>query len=429
MTWASGQLLAAVLFEWLRIGTVRYSGGDGESADADFRQTLSTLYAVTLSMTAILATVMLLLGLKMQALFWAGFVLFYATAQGAFDGRQAKLRASFENLKFSMVWMARSVLSFLLAIGAAQVFGGAFYAVGGLCLSFFIVLLFGSDPRRKWVRPRSADILFLAKYGFFAASAGIITYVIPLAARYLLIHMHGSEASAGAVLSLDIAQKVIMAIGTAANLLMLQPVIRRVASKQADAKVALGEHLSRMVALMAPVLVGFVYLNSFAAKYFVPPAFNVGYEEISTLAIAAAALLCIKSFGVDALFVIGGKTGLSALSGLFSAIFAVLGWWALYVADALSTSGVMYVLLGSLLSGLVASLVMATKFVDLVVPWQSLLRVGMVATVATTLAFLLSSSSSEVVHWTGGFALIAFFVCGYLFVKVDGVSSLLRGRV
>lgn len=428
MTWASGQLLAAVLFEWLRIGTVRYSGSIDESVGHDLRQTLISLYVLVLSFAGLSALVMLLLGLKLQGLFWAGFVLFYATAQGAFDGKQAKLRASFQNLKFSLIWTARSILSFLLAVGAAQFFGGAAYAVAGLCLSFFIVILCAGDRRGAWVRPRPADVLFLAKYGFFAASAGIITYIIPLAARYLIIHMHGGEESAGAVLSLDIAQKVVMALGTAANLLMLQPVISRVASKKDTSAAALGEHLSRMFALMAPVLVGFVYLNSFAAKYFVPPAFNLGYEEISTPAILAATLLCIKSFGVDALFVIGGRTGLSAISALLSAILAALGWWALHLVGALSTSSVMYVLLGSLLSGLIASLVMATKSVGLIVPWTSLLKVGGVAACAAALACALLSSSSEAAHWTGGFGLIAFFILGYLYTKVDGISSLLRGR-
>ncbi len=421
ITWASGQLLAAVLFEWLRIGVVRYSGGVDAAAGADLRQALTSMYVLMVGVTAVLALVMLCAGLTSQSLFWAGFAVFYASVQGMFDGRQARLRASFQNLKFSLTWMARSILSFVLTIGAAILCDDAAYAMAGLCLSFVAVAIFSGPRAGMWIRPRSKEVIFLARYGFFAASAGIITYAIPVAARYVMIHLEGEGGSAGAVLSLDLAQKVVIAIGTAANLVLLQPVIRRVAADASVARSELGAHLTRIFAITAPAMVGLIYLNEFAAGYFVPASFMAAYEAIAASSVIAASLICVKSFGVDALFVVSGKTGYSALSGLVSAVIAAIGWFGLYLAGAMTLSNVMHVLVGALCAGLIISLSIAANVLDFAIPWRKLVEISFIAGGSATMARILMLSASELLHWIGCAALVALFVGGYLFFDVDGL--------
>jgi len=91
MSWASGQLVAAVLFEWLRIGVVRYSASSDDSRRLS--ETLGALYATVFIIAGSLAGLLMLVGATGGAIFTSGFVLFYACAQGAFDGQQASLRA------------------------------------------------------------------------------------------------------------------------------------------------------------------------------------------------------------------------------------------------------------------------------------------------------------------------------------------------
>lgn len=61
MMWASGQLAAAVLFEWLRIGVVRYSTSDSRDP-RQLPEALGALYLGVLGVAVVLAVLLLVTG-------------------------------------------------------------------------------------------------------------------------------------------------------------------------------------------------------------------------------------------------------------------------------------------------------------------------------------------------------------------------------
>lgn len=410
MMWASGQLVAALLFEWLRIGVVRYSASDAGDPRR-LPETLAALYAALLVGASVLAVILLAAGKTGNAMFMAGLILFYACAQGAFDGQQAHLRARFLNVRFSVTWMARSVLSFSLTLVVASAFSDGKFALAALSASFLIVSLFaGLSPRSlRW--PARSSAVFLMKFGLFAAAAGIISFALPLVARYAMVHYAGGTDSAGAVLAVDIAQKILMALGTAVNLLLLQPVISRVNRDPEEGSRYMEGHLVNVVALFSASMVVLLYANSVMVAYFVPPAFLESYSRVSLLAVISIVLVCLKSYGLDALFAIGGKTVYSVVTSGVALLLVLLGCGGLYVTHSIGLASTLVVLVLALVAGLVLATYFAVSALSLRLPWGKLSRILLVTAAAMAASFLLAVYGNVVVQMMG-FILIAFIILG-----------------
>jgi hypothetical protein len=410
MMWASGQLVAALLFEWLRIGVVRYSVNDAGDPRR-LPETLAALYAALLVGASVLAVILLATGRTGSAMFMAGLILFYACAQGAFDGQQANLRARFLNVRFSVTWMVRSVLSFSLTLVVASAFSDGRFALAALSASFLIVSLFaGLSPRSlRW--PARSSVVFLMKFGLFAAAAGIISFALPLVARYAMVHYAGGTDSAGAVLAVDIAQKILMALGTAVNLLLLQPVISRVNRDPEEGSRYMESHLINVVALFSAAMVVLLYANSVMVTYFVPPAFLESYSKVSLLAVISIVLVCLKSYGLDALFAIGGKTVYSVVTSGVALLLVLLGCGGLYVTHSIGLSSTLVVLVLALVAGLVLATYFAASVLSLRLPWGKLSRILLVTAAAMVASFLLAVYGNAVVQ-IAGFIVIAFIILG-----------------
>lgn len=410
MMWASGQLVAAMLFEWLRIGVVRYSASDA-SDPRRLPEALAAVYAILLVGVSVLAVILLAVGKSDSAMFMAGLILFYACAQGAFDGQQANLRARFLNLRFSVAWMARSVLSFSLTLVVASTFSDGRFALAALSASFLIVSLFaGLSPRSlRW--PARSGVVFLMKFGLFAAAAGIISFALPLVARYAMVHYAGGTDSAGAVLAVDIAQKILMAFGTAVNLLLLQPVISRVNRDPAEGSRHMESHLINVVALFSAAMVMLLYANSVMVTYLVPPAFLESYSRVSFLAVISIVLVCLKNYGLDALFAIGGKTVYSVITSGAASLLVLLGYGGLYVTNSIGLSSTLVVLVIGLVAGLVMEAFFAASALSLRLPWGMLSRIFLITAAAMAAAFLLAVYGNAVVQMAG-FIVIAFIILG-----------------
>lgn len=410
MMWASGQLVAALLFEWLRIGVVRYSAND-PGDPRRLPQALAALYATLLVGASVVAVILLATGKTGSAIFMAGLILFYGCAQGAFDGQQANLRARFLNVRFSVTWMVRSVLSFSLTLVVASAFSDGRFALAALSASFLIVTLFaGLSPRSlRW--PAWSSVVFLMKFGLFAAAAGIISFALPLVARYAMVHYAGGTDSAGAVLAVDIAQKILMALGTAVNLLLLQPVISRVNRDPEEGPQYMESHLINVVALFSAAMVVLLYGNSVMVTYFVPPAFLESYSKVSLLAVISIVLVCLKSYGLDALFAIGGKTVYSVVTSGVALLLVLLGCGGLYVTHSIGLSSTLVVLVLALFAGLVLATYFAASALSLKLPWGKLSRILLVTAAAMVASVLLSVYGNAVVQMAG-FIVIAFIILG-----------------
>jgi len=419
MMWASGQLAAAVLFEWLRIGVVRYSTSDSRDP-RQLPEALGALYLGVLGVAVVLAVLLLVTGDAGGAIFTAGFILFYACAQGAFDGQQASLRARFRNVRFSITWMARSILSFILTLAAASTFSDGRFALAGLIISFLVASLFaGSCPRSlRW--PARSSVIFLMKFGLFAAAAGMISFALPLAARYAMVHYAGGAESAGALLAVDIAQKILMALGTAINLVLLQPVIGRVNLDPGEGRRHMAGHLVNVVALFSAAMVMLLYANRVLVTYFVPPAFLDSYSKVSLLAVISVALVCLKSYGLDALFAIGGKTVYSVATSALALVLFVLGCVGLYATQSIGLVSILIALLLALTAGVILAAWLAASKLSMKLPWAKLSRIFLVTFVALAASYCLAAYAGPVVQMLGMVMIVLVILCGYRSLGVGG---------
>ncbi|MBK0012115.1 hypothetical protein [Stenotrophomonas sp. S41] len=424
--WASGQLLAAVLFEWLRIGVVRYSEA-GRPEDAErLRAALNFCYAFIVSVTLMISVICMAAGSPGQALYWVGFGLLYACSQGAFDYSQARLRAQFRNKAFAASWALRSVLSLALTLGVAYWTGSAASAALALCASFLAWLMTVSVL--KWRLPSldKRSIRFLIRYGIPAALAGILAYALPVAARHLVSSVAGSDQSAGMLLSIDVAQKILMAIGAALNLLLLQPLIRSVDADAESAPAALGDHLIRVIAIVTAAAVCLA-LAMDELREFVPAAYALGYTLYIWPATIAIALLCVKSFGIDAMFVVTGGTHYSALTSAMSLIIAALGWVSLHVFSALGPLEILVSLVIALLLGAGAGLAFARRKYGIEVRWRDVLCVASASLVAVGVNWALPDELRVRSVPVGALVAGGVYMSFYLVCNLQGCSTLMRG--
>ncbi len=418
MSWASGQLVAAVLFEWLRIGVVRYSASSDDSRRLS--ETLGALYATVFIIAGSLAGLLMLVGATGGAIFTSGFVLFYACAQGAFDGQQASLRAKFLNVRFSVTWMARSVLSFALTMFAASAFASGRLALAALIGSFVVVSVFAGLPARRVCWPARSNVLFLLKFGMFAAAAGIVSFALPLCARYAIVLFAGSSGSAGAVLAIEVAQKILMAFGTAINLVLFQSVIRRVGSEPKEGSRYMAGHLVNVVALFSLAMAVLVYINTFFVARLVPQAFLDSYSKVSALAVLSIVLTCLKSYALDALFTLGGRTGYSVFTSMVSLIAFLLGCSVLYLGGWVGITSILVVLSISLFTGLVLSAWFAIYRLSVDIPWAMLSRVFLVTVGVTALIMLLAKLGGFPVQVVGIALIVSLILLGYRVLGVGG---------
>jgi hypothetical protein len=419
MMWASGQLAAAVLFEWLRIGVVRYFASDSRDP-RQLPDTLGALYVGILAVAVVLAVLLMVTGDAGGAVFTIGFILFYACAQGAFDGQQASLRAAFRNVRFSVTWMARSILSFILTLAVASSFSDGRLALAGLIASFLIASLFaGSCPRSlRW--PARSSVIFLMKFGVFAAAAGMISFALPLAARYAMVHYAGGVESAGALLALDIAQKILMALGTAINLVLLQPIIGRVNLDPVEGRRYMASHLVNVVALFSAAMVVLLYANRILVTYFVPPAFLDSYSKVSLLAVASVVLVCLKSYGLDALFTVGGKTVYSVVTSGLALILFALGCVGLYATQAMGLISILLTLVLALAAGVILAAWFVTSTLSMRLPWAKLSKIFLVTSIALATSYGLAVYGGRAVQMSGIVMIVLVILCGYRSLGVGG---------
>lgn len=422
--WSSGQLFAALIFEWLRLGVMRYSVDSSQQGVDGFNAAIRFSYALSFLISAVVGVFLLLVSRHDGYYFWLGIILIYACVQGGFDASQASLRARLKNVRFSMSWMVRSFVSFFLTVGLAWYWGSALYAAIGLCLSYLIVFVV-SDFKLSLKFPQRADVRFLFRYGAMGAVGGIVLFSIPVLCRHILATGLEPSVSAGAILAIDLSQKVLIVFAVALNLVLLQPAIRRAAESADCAKREQQNHFLRIVAILPPFAIALAFLTSAVDTFFVPPDFVDGYRQSVYIAIISALLICIKSFGVDAIFIISGRTSYAAYSSLAGLFIAVTGWALVpnYTADY--GTHILYVLLASALVSLGTALYFAVSSLNLTFSWEAVTVIGGATFLGFFTVYLASEASGALVMACGFLTMILFGIL-YFYLDIVGLRAIVR---
>lgn len=379
LTWSAGQLVASVAYEWMRFGVLRYSVGADEELATTRR---SLLWQGYVSVTGILLAGALLAGLAIfispLALYVAP-IAFYAACQGAFEGRQARARALFDNGFYSISWVLRTFISLALSVLAAWMTGSGAAALLGLAASYPITMLvvnrLSALPalRASW---NSEQFRFLARYGFFAALATNISMLLPTVLRTLAISTLGLAEAGGLVLAADLSQKAISVVGLAVNIVMMQNSIKAAEfGSDGELQQKARMQIAIATAFVAPAALGFFLIQQPFTGLLVAAEYEATYWQSIGLACLASGVLAFRLFAVDSLFVAFGKTEGAIVGPLLAvasttAAIGLFAWQGLATPLAITASYA-----GGTIAGAIAAIHMLTRVKRIKWPTADLLKI------------------------------------------------------
>lgn len=337
LCWAAGQLLASVVFDWLRFPLLRFAVGKDEAIADRRRDAIGFSYGlisaalIALAILAVAVAAGATTGPVHDAIYYAGLVMAFAVCQGIFDARQALARAELDNGRFSVAWLVRSVSSLVLSLAGAHLLGGASGALAGLMASFPISLLLVSRTHIIRIRPAPGSldqISFVFRFGISAAAATNISLLMPALLRAVAVSRLGLEEAAGLLLAIDLSFKAMAVAGLAVNVLAMQSSVRAFEfGSAADFAKQARAHLVQVTAVIVPAAMGFYLVYQPFMAVFIPADLRASFEVSIGWAIAASAVMGIRMFGADSLLFSAGRAT-SALPGpvVAAVIVIILGF-------------------------------------------------------------------------------------------------------
>lgn len=313
LCWTYAQFLVIGLFEWLRNATIRFSAGVDRATSLRRRRVLTRLYAILAFALLALSFLCVILGLWWN---WLGAIaasLGYAALRGVFDGAQALARAKFLNRQFIVTWISSSIISVILTLLFAATSGSGLVAFWAMALSFGISVSFqcfrGALKGISASHWDSAQFRFLWTYGSFIALTSLLSSALSPLVRTFATYGTGSLDAAGALLALDLSQKLMASIGLAFNLVFVQYAIRTAehgTSQEVSQKLKF--QTAAAAALIFPAAAGFLAVQDSVSKMMIPDSYLNSYASSIAIATLSACIVSFKSYGIDALFVVSGKS-------------------------------------------------------------------------------------------------------------------------
>ncbi|MEG3174050.1 hypothetical protein U1708_17720 [Sphingomonas sp. ZB1N12] len=387
LVWASGQFMTGVLFEWLRLATLRYSA-PGLAGAADRKRVLVASYIyLTLALLVIIAVSWLFFPFDMWMVY-AGAILF-AIGQGTFDGNQAFIRAARENVAFARNWVIRAVLSIGFVAATSLTLGSGWWTSLALGVSFGTALMVARaiDRRSRKDRPvasgatgaRWTEWSILARYGALAAVSGVIANAVPTLVRWALVAHLGKGGAAGALLAADLSQKALAVTGLAVNVVAMQNSFSAVDTGDAETIMrANRKQIAWAFAAVVPVGLFVWLLGNEVAQVLMRPSYRAVFVASIGPCALGAGLICIRLFAFDPLFYAFKKAGFSVAGAALSLALCGLGLYGpeLVGVPALNPLTVFW---GSAAAGLLASVAIALAVLRVRPPWSQLGRIALAA--------------------------------------------------
>ncbi len=336
---AIGIIFNTIFLDWLRHAVTRFYAEGREDAGR-IRATLDVTVAVSCFLICLISAIAIASGVD----FKLGIALAIAApavgiANGLFDFSTAMLRANFQDRPYAKAVLLKNLLSLILMLAGAAIFNSAALALAGMCLSILVSLL--SVRHSLGLAQgglKNASLPYLRNFVLYAwpiVISNIFIQATTLFDRdYLIRTQGGFEASGQYSFAFDMGIRIIAALGSAFDILLVQLAIR--ADHEAGieaAKKQLSQNMGIVFAIMTPLCAGlWLILPSFAAL-FVPEAFRQPFMQIFSAILPGLFAYGLLLFALHQVFFIAKQTWpLFFTSGTVIAI-NLLGVWASGTSD------------------------------------------------------------------------------------------------
>lgn len=419
--WAAALFFSSFIFEWMRYGVLRYSHAEDDLQQARVRRsTLIYTYrgvALALSLVAVFCFFMRLIDPLFLSL---ACVVFYALCQGSFEGYQAWQRASGSNFGYGVSAIIRAVLSMLGALGFAYYFRAGPATLFGMALAFPLALI---GPLCRGVNLvhdvalERKSLIFLARFGVFAAAGSILSAAFPTVFRSVAADRLGLNEAAGLVLVADLSLKVVGVLGLAFNILLLQRTFKAADSGSTDIIAnAVSQQIALPCGVILPAAVGFYFLQPFVGEFLAPPLYVEAYFDGLFFSVCAAAVLGIRQYALDPVFLAVGMSRMALIGPLMTSLALPFVAWGAPFFGFYGVKGIALSVLVSALFGLICSMVLISRVMVFRWPWKDLLVIALGCGVISSLFVFFPAPSS---FWGVG-CLVFLSILSYFLVCIIG---------
>lgn len=421
------QLVSILIFEWARIGVIRYSQTAEAVQAASRSNVLAAGYAVAFGLLSGAAVLCASLASLAPWLWPAAIVSMVAALQGLFEGQQADARACGDNTHFSARMVARAIAGLVGALGCGWLFRSGEAALLGLAVTYPIVGMIGW--RTAASRLRSApfswpELRFLFRFGLLAAVGTNLSIAAPALARGALLASLGPDRAGGVLLAVDLFQRAFSTIGAAVNVVVFQNAIRALEfGDDRGKRKALRDQILAVSCLVLPVAIAFGALHTQLANTLIPPVYRDSFTASSVLAVAAMGVITIRQYSLDPLFIVFGRAG-GAPAGPAVLLLTPLVYAAI-------PGGVWETSLGWAMAPLLATAVVSMTVTVLILntltpinwPFRDIARMALISAAMIITGTLLPQGANLIVAAGLAVVLALEFVGGMLALNVLGART------
>ena len=354
--------LQVLLFDWLRLATIRFYSERDRLERPQIRATLDAGFGVLATLAALAALVVYVL--QIDLVFSADLMALaigVSLTNGLFEFASALMRARFLDKAYGGLVVAKNVLAFLLTVGGAVLFGSAKIALVGMMLSVAGSLCVARrqliDANASIRRAERTLAARLLAYGLPIVIATLLYQTVPLMNRAIVARTHGFAEAGQLSLAFEIGVRIVGAIGSGLDVILFQIALLAEKSAGADgARAQISRNIGVVFAVVLPTVLGcWLILPSFE-KQFVPENFRGPFAHYFELSLPALLAFALMNFALNPAFQIAHRLAPLIVAALVACVANLLG--ALFLPE--TADATKYAIAQSLSScaGLLALVVM-----------------------------------------------------------------------
>lgn len=377
----------AILFQWLRLGLLRFLPGYQENNRATFLGTILVAFLGITVTTAVIGLFALMFWptTELLELFILGFGLL--VLQAWYELNLELLRSKLAPLTYGMVSLVRAVLALMLGWYLAVRGLGAAGLVIGLVGGFLIPGMWA--VRRDWqgVSVKGFDRATLKKllvYGLPLTATFALNFVVSSSDRIMLGWLKGTEAAGLYAVGYDLAQQTLVMLMMVVNLAAYPLAVRSLEQRGIEtARLQLQQNCTVLLAIAMPAATGLAILAPSIAHVLLGEAFRETARGIVPIICLGAFVMGLKAYYFDLSFQLGQQTQGQVWVALVSAIINLCLnlWWI----PTFGLYGAAYATLFAYVIGLILSIFIGRSIFCLPFPVADAVKLA-VATIVMGLA-------------------------------------------
>ena len=304
--------LSAGVFEWLRQSSLRFSG-DHEGR-ADVAASLDLGYLLVMGLLFVAAGIAAASGYSFglsTGIFMLTPLLAVGLSRVDFAG--AVLRARDKAAPFAWLYGLRQLLAFGVVLIVAWRTHDATLTIAALTLcSILPALALSGQLRTPGAALSLASRRRLSEFFFYAKPivvALVLYQLVILINRKVALTTLGAEATGQLSLASDLVQRLFFAMNTVPELLLFQYALKRDREEgQAAAKQQIGVNMVLSLALLAPMMAGFIAMMPTFETLLVPSAFHGEFARLGVEFAPGFLAFCVISSALNPVFQLGRTT-------------------------------------------------------------------------------------------------------------------------